>query len=49
MRDGVRIALTLYLPEGRGPFPAVVESLPYRKEDDCFTRDWQTYSYLSDA
>ena len=49
MRDGIRIALTLYLPEGRGPFPAVVESLPYRKDDDCFTRDWQTYSYLTDA
>ncbi|HJU52347.1 MAG TPA: CocE/NonD family hydrolase [Acidimicrobiia bacterium] len=49
MRDSVRIALTLYLPEGRGPFPAVVESLPYRKDDDCFTRDWQTYSYLTDA
>ena len=40
MRDGIRIALTLYLPEGPGPFPAVVESLPYRKDDDCFTRDW---------
>lgn len=47
MRDGTRIALTLYLPEGAGPFPAVVESLPYRKDDDCFTRDWQTYSYLT--
>lgn len=49
MRDGIRIALTIYLPEGRGPFPAVLESLPYRKDDDCFTRDWQTYSYLTDA
>ena len=49
MRDGIRIALTIYLPEGPGPFPAVLESLPYRKDDDCFTRDWQTYSYLTDA
>ena len=49
MRDGIRIALTLYLPDGPGPFPAVLESLPYRKDDDCFTRDWQTYSYLTEA
>jgi predicted acyl esterase len=49
MRDGIRIALTVYLPDGRGPFPAVVESLPYRKDDDCFTRDWQTYSYLAEV
>ncbi|MGH8957633.1 MAG: CocE/NonD family hydrolase [Acidimicrobiia bacterium] len=47
--DGTRIALTLYLPEGKGPFPAVVESLPYRKDDDCFTRDWKTYSSLASA
>ncbi|MGH8926443.1 MAG: CocE/NonD family hydrolase [Acidimicrobiia bacterium] len=46
--DGTRIALTIYLPEGDGLFPAVVESLPYRKDDDCFTRDWRTYSYLAD-
>ena len=49
VKDGTRIALTLYLPDGPGPFPAVVESLPYRKDDDCFTRDWQTYSYLTGA
>jgi predicted acyl esterase len=48
MRDGVRIALTTYLPDQRGPFPVVVESVPYRKDDDCFARDWQTYSYLAD-
>jgi len=50
MDDGVRVALTLYLPDapGDGPFPAVLESLPYRKDDDCFTRDYQTYTYLAE-
>lgn len=50
MEDGVRLALTVYLPDapGDGPFPAVVESLPYRKDDDCFTRDHQTYTYLAE-
>jgi predicted acyl esterase len=49
MSDGARISLTLYLPDapGDGPFPAVVESLPYRKDDDCFERDYQTYTYLA--
>lgn len=49
MDDGTRIALTVYLPDapGDGPFPAVVESLPYRKDDDCTARDWSTYAYLA--
>ncbi|MGH8928507.1 MAG: CocE/NonD family hydrolase, partial [Acidimicrobiia bacterium] len=49
MSDGVRLGLTTYLPDasGKGPYPAVIESLPYRKDDDCYTRDWQTYAYLA--
>lgn len=31
--DGTRLAATLYLPEGDGPFPALLEALPYRKDD----------------
>ena len=33
MRDGVRLATTLYLPTGPQPWPALVEALPYRKDD----------------
>ncbi len=33
MSDGVRLAATLYLPSGEGPWPAVLEALPYRKDD----------------
>ncbi len=33
MADGARLAATLYLPGGRGPWPAVLEALPYRKDD----------------
>ncbi|MEX0795748.1 MAG: CocE/NonD family hydrolase [Acidimicrobiia bacterium] len=48
MSDGTRIALTSYLPDAPndGPFPTVVESLPYRKDDDCYSRDHSTYTYL---
>ncbi|MGI8518483.1 MAG: CocE/NonD family hydrolase [Acidimicrobiia bacterium] len=48
MRDGIKIALTTYLPEGAGRFPVVVESVPYRKDDDYYARDWQNYLYLAE-
>jgi putative CocE/NonD family hydrolase len=47
MADGTRIALTVYMPDGGGPFPTVVESLPYRKDDDCTARDYSTFAYLA--
>ncbi len=34
MDDGVRLAASLYVPDGDGPWPAVLEALPYRKDDD---------------
>jgi predicted acyl esterase len=33
MDDGVRLAATLYVPDGGGPWPALLEALPYRKDD----------------
>jgi predicted acyl esterase len=33
MADGVRLAATLYVPDGNGPWPAILEALPYRKDD----------------
>jgi putative CocE/NonD family hydrolase len=34
MSDGARLAASLYVPDGDGPWPAVLEALPYRKDDD---------------
>lgn len=50
MDDGVQIALTVYLPDaaGDGPFPAVIESVPYRKDDEFMATDFRTYSYLAE-
>jgi predicted acyl esterase len=31
--DGERLACTLYLPDGDGPHAALIEALPYRKDD----------------
>ena len=50
MRDGVRLAATLYLPAGakRGEhFPALLEYLPYRKDDDEAVRDYGTHAYFA--
>ncbi len=33
MPDGVRLAATLYLPDAGGPWPVLLEALPYRKDD----------------
>lgn len=33
MSDGIRLAATLYLPGGEGAWPAILEALPYRKDD----------------
>ena len=33
MADGIRLAATLYVPGAGGPWPALLEALPYRKDD----------------
>jgi uncharacterized protein len=49
MRDGVRLAVNLYMPVGAKPadkFPAILEYLPYRKDDWTLERDWKMHSYF---
>ncbi len=37
MRDGVRLATDVYLPEGTGPFPTILTRMPYGKtEPYCY-------------
>ena len=49
MPDGVRLGGRLYMPAAPndGPFPAIVEAHPYRKDDNKVARDWRTHSYLA--
>src|SRR5581483_5906202 len=50
MRDGVRLAATLYMPDGARPaekFPALLEYLPYRKDDGTAARDYPLHSYFA--
>src|SRR5258707_1095456 len=37
MRDGVRLATSVHLPQGDGPWPAVLTRTPYGKERDTGT------------
>ena len=49
MPDGVKLGASLYMPDAPndGPFPAIVEAHPYRKDDNKIARDWRTHSYLA--
>jgi uncharacterized protein len=50
MPDGVRLAATLYMPADLKPgqrFPALLEYLPYRKDDDEAVRDYGTHTYFA--
>ena len=48
MRDGIELATTLYLPaQPAGPVPALLEYLPYRKDDAMLARDYELYAYLA--
>ncbi len=50
MKDGVHLAVTLYMPDGagsRGRFPALLEYLPYRKDDGTISRDYANHMYFA--
>ncbi|HLA39439.1 MAG TPA: CocE/NonD family hydrolase, partial [Candidatus Glassbacteria bacterium] len=44
MRDGTKLATDLYLPEGPGPFPVVIERTPYDKN----TCRWGNAPYFAE-
>jgi len=50
MKDGVRLAATLYFPDGARPadkFPALLEYLPYRKDDGTAAGDYPKHAYFA--
>jgi uncharacterized protein len=50
MKDGVRLAATLYMPDGAKPgekFPALLEYLPYRKDDGTAAGDYPRHTYFA--
>ena len=50
MPDGIQLAVTLYMPEGApkdARFPALLEYLPYRKDDDEAQRDYGVHEYFA--
>lgn len=51
MKDGVRLAATLYMPAGGAAterHPVLLEYLPYRKDDDTLGGDYGTYAYFAE-
>ncbi len=50
MDDGVDLAATLYAPDvPGGSFPAVLEAIPYRKDDWTLSRDWPLHGAFAAA
>jgi len=47
LSDGTRLSARVWQPEGPGPFPAILEFLPYRKRDGTVVRDALTHPYLA--
>ena len=47
LADGTRLAAKLWLPEGAGKVPAILEYLPYRKRDGTRYRDQGMHKYLA--
>jgi hypothetical protein len=47
MADGVRLAASLFIPDGEGRWPVVLEALPYRKDDQTQSY-WSEYRRLRD-
>jgi len=50
MKDGIRLAATLYMPDGTKhgeKFPALLEYLPYRKDDGTAAGDYPKHAYFA--
>lgn len=47
MPDGARLGARLWLPEDSGPVPAILEYIPYRKDDYSALRDSTTIAYFA--
>lgn len=47
MADGTRLAARIWWPEGPGPFPAILEYIPYRKRDMVRARDERNHPYFA--
>ncbi len=50
MSDGVRLSATLYMPDSVTPdekFPALLEYLPYRKDDATAARDYPVHHWFA--
>ncbi len=47
LSDGCRLSARVWMPEGAGPVPAVLEYIPYRKRDGTLPRDEIMHPYVA--
>ena len=49
LSDGRRLAARIWIPQGIGPAPAILEYLPYRKRDGTVARDETTHRSFAES
>ncbi|VAV88665.1 Mll5128 protein, partial [hydrothermal vent metagenome] len=47
--DGTRLSARVWMPQGKGPLPAILEYLPYRKSDGTAARDHGMHLHFARA
>ncbi|WP_289778208.1 CocE/NonD family hydrolase [Campylobacter felis] len=47
LSDGIRLSARIWLPQGDEKFPAILEYIPYRKNDGTRTRDEPMHGYFA--
>ena len=47
MADGTRLSARIWWPRGPGPFPTILEYIPYRKRDMVRARDERNHPYFA--
>ena len=47
MPDGARLGARLWMPDGKDSYPAILEYIPYRKDDSTVIRDSNTIAHFA--
>ena len=47
MDDGVVLSAAVFLPDAPGEWSAIIDAVPYRKDDDFLAGDWDVYGFIA--
>ncbi len=47
MDDGAVLSAAVFLPDAPGEWSAIIDAVPYRKDDDFLAGDWDVYGFIA--